>query len=47
MIEADNFLLNDIHVHFDHKVDRQVQGIPIGTNYTNCTPVLTDVCLSC
>ena len=44
MIEAVNFLLDNIYVRFGNKVDRQVVGIPMGTN---CAPLIADLFLYC
>ena len=44
MIEALNFLLDNIYVRFGDKVYRQVVGIPMGTN---CAPLIADLFLYC
>ena len=44
MIEAVNFLLDNICVRFGNKVYRQVVSIPMGTN---CAPLIADLFLYC
>ena len=42
--EALTFLLDNIHIRFDSKLNRQIVGIPMDTN---CSPLVADLFLFC
>ena len=44
MINAVNFLLDNIYIRFGNTVYRQVVGIPMGTR---CAPLIADLFLYC
>ena len=45
--EALIFLLDNIYIRFGAKLHRQIVDISMGTNVTNCAPLVADLFLFC